>query len=95
MALSATRRRRPSAPLTNEQFVARHAALLVEMAKWPNGTPPTEATPGWAMARFVGMGLATHEKKTTRIGVEVLFRLTESGARTAAQLTRSVERGRR
>jgi hypothetical protein len=88
---------RPKAPkpLSNEQFVARHAALLVEMAKWPNGTPSTEATPGWAMARFVGMGLAIHEKKTTRIGVEVLFSLTDAGRRTAAVLTRSVERGRR
>lgn len=82
-------------PLPFDRYVARHADVLVEMAKWPDGTPSTASTPGVVMARFVGGGLAVHERKTTRIGVEVLFRLTDAGRRTAALLARTVERGRR
>jgi len=82
-------------PLPMPEFVARHAGVLVEMSKWPNGTPSTAVTPGWVMARFVGGGLAVHARVETRIGVEVLFRLTDAGQRTAARLAKIVERGRR
>lgn len=82
-------------PMPMEKFVAHHAVVLVEMAKWENGTPATAVTPGWVMARFVGGGLATHARVRTRIGEEVLFRLTEAGQRTAARLAKIVERGRR
>lgn len=76
------------------EFVARHAGVLVEMTRCPNGATPTEATPGWVMARFVGGGLATYRVEEDRVGKELRFRLTDAGARTAETLAKSVERGR-
>lgn len=78
-------------PLPREAYIAKHRAELVEMTRWPNGCVPSLGTPGVVMARFVGLGLATYRVEETRVGRELVFRLTDEGRRTAEVMARHVE----